>query len=170
MFSSAQFLTLTPPISPFLYRFTLLVTNRAFIATIRRRSLTCRSFLPSHTSKSSFFVLLGRESFDIQMTRCYIRLLPDVPFVMFYEESGVEYWMAQFFDSTGSETTTILDNHSFHPMDALPKIAQPLFTPAPSESVSCRSLFVLSSSSPSLPFHTLLQQDAHSTFLAVSTT
>lgn len=89
---------------------------------------------------------------------------------MFYEESGVEYWMAQFFDSTGSETTTILDNHSFHPMDALPKIAQPLLSPAPSESVSCRSLYVLSSSSPSLPFHTLLQQDVHSTFLAVSTT
>ena len=113
---------------------------------------------------------MRRESFDIQMTRCYIRLLPDVPFVMFYEESGVHYWMAQFFDSTGSETTTIIDRHSFHPMETLPTTIRPLLTTSPSESVSCRSLFLLTSRAPSLPFHSLLHQSLQTSFVAVTTT
>lgn len=111
--------------------------------------------------------LIFRESFDIQMTRCYIRLLPEVPFVMFYEESGVEYWMTQFFDSNGTETITIIDNQQFYDSESIAKFMNPLLISTPAESVSCRSLFMLSSSSPSLPLHTLLQENLPTSFLAV---
>lgn len=101
------------------------------------------------------------------MTRCYIRLLPEVPFIMFYEESGVEYWMTQFFDTTGTETITIMDNQQFYASESIATFMNPFLKSTPTESVSCRSLFVLSSSSPSLPLHTLLQENLPASFLGV---
>ena len=101
------------------------------------------------------------------MTRCYIRLLPEVPFIMFYEEAGVEYWMTQFFDTTGTETITIMDNQQFYASESIATFMNPFLKSTPTESVSCRSLFVLSSSSPSLPLHTLLQENLPASFLGV---
>lgn len=115
-------------------------------------------FSPSHS----------RESFDIQMTRCYIRLLPEVPFVLYYNSSGADYWMSQFFDADSSETVTITNAHDMLSPAAFPGRVKPLLQPTPSVVVSCRSLFLLSSDVASSSFHTLLCEDTSASFLAVT--
>ena len=97
------------------------------------------------------------------MTRCYIRLLPDIPFVLFYEDNGVEYWMAQEFNESGSVTTTLIDNHHEIATDALASAIQP---PSSSELCTCSlATMILSSSSRSL--HQQLFSDFNDSFVAV---
>ena len=97
------------------------------------------------------------------MTRCYIRLLPDIPFVIFYEDNGVEYWMAQEFNDSGSVTTTLIDNHREIPADQLISSIQPASS---SELCTCSlATMILSSSSRSL--HQQLFSDFNDSFVAV---
>ena len=99
----------------------------------------------------------------MQMTRCYIRLLPDIPFVIFYEDSGVEYWMAQEFNDSGSVTTTLIDNHHEIPTADLASSISPASS---SEICTCsRATLILSSSSRSL--HQQLFSDFNDSFVAV---
>ena len=97
------------------------------------------------------------------MTRCYIRLLPDIPFVIFYEDNGVEYWMAQEFNDSGSVTTTLIDNHREIPTDQLISSIHPASS---SELCTCSlATMILSSSSRSL--HQQLFSDFNDSFVAV---
>ena len=97
------------------------------------------------------------------MTRCYIRLLPATPFVIYYEDNGVEYWMVQEFNDSGSVTTTLIDNHHDIPADKLASAVQPASS---SEICSCSlATMILSSSSRSL--HQQLFSDFSDSFVAV---
>lgn len=102
------------------------------------------------------------------MTRCYIRLLPEVPFVLYYSSSGADYWMSQFFDADSSETVTITNAHDVLSPATFPVQVKPLLQPTPSTVVSCRSLFLLSSDVASSSFHALLNEDTAASFLAVT--
>lgn len=102
------------------------------------------------------------------MTRCYIRLLPEVPFVLYYYSSGADYWMSQFFDADSSETVTITNAHDVLSSASLLTRVKPLLQPTPSTVVSCRSLFLLSSDVAASSFHSLLNEDTAASFIAVT--
>ena len=109
------------------------------------------------------FSFTHRESFEIQMMRCYMRLLPDSPFLLFYRDQGVNYWLMQSFSSAGSVTTTIVAKE--------PRVSASQMKPAvmhcidhASVRLRLQSAFLLSPSVHGL--HTLLQHNHHESFLA----
>ena len=95
------------------------------------------------------------------MTRCYIRLLPDIPFIIFYEDSDVDYWMAQEFNASGCVTTTLIDSHQTVSSDQLASVVR---SPTPDEDCTCHLATLLISSS-SAAFHQQLFSDRSDSFV-----
>lgn len=111
----------------------------------------------------SCVLMTCRESFEIQMMRCYMRLLPDSPFLLFYRDQNVNYWLFQSFDADGSFTTTIIDKEELIPIPQMNKRIASTF-----HSTSCqfdyRSVCMLSPSLHAL--HVMLQNTHQESFIA----
>ena len=117
---------------------------------------------PLSYESASFSLLTRRESFEIQMMRCYMRLLPDSPFLLFYRDQGVNYWLLQSFSSAGSVTTTVVAKEPIPASQVKPSITQ--CVPHASGHLRLRSAFLLSPSVHCL--HTLLQHSHQESFIA----
>lgn len=117
---------------------------------------------PLSYESASFSLLTRRESFEIQMMRCYMRLLPDSPFLLFYRDQGVNYWLLQSFSSAGSVTTTVVAKEPVPASQVKPSITQCI--PHASGHLRLRSAFLLSPSAHCL--HTLLQHSHQESFIA----
>ena len=117
---------------------------------------------------SSFLIyssLCIRESFEIQMLRCYIRLLPDIPFLIYYSENKTQYWMIQSFNGAKSTTITISDLSQYIPSN---QITQSLFSQPISldnEQITCTMASLLLSSSPLSSLHSLLEKEKNHSFV-----
>ena len=53
------------------------------------------------------------------MLRCYIRLLPDIPFLIYYSENNIQYWMIQSFNGAKSTTITVSDLSKYIPSNQI---------------------------------------------------
>ena len=91
-----------------------------------------------------------------------MRLFPDSPFLLFYRDQGVNYWLLQSFSSTGSVTTTVVAKEPVPASQVKPSITQCI--PHASGHLRLRSAFLLSPSAHCL--HTLLQQSHQESFIA----
>lgn len=92
-----------------------------------------------------------------------MRLLPDSPFLLFYRDQGVNYWLLQSFSSAGSVTTTVVAKEPCVPASQVkPSITQCI--PHASGHLRLRSAFLLSPSAHCL--HTLLQHSHQESFIA----
>ncbi|KAM7457135.1 hypothetical protein BLSTO_02101 [Blastocystis sp. subtype 1] len=140
-------------------------TNQPFpeIYSDEKKSVLNTAFLaPLSYESASFSLLTRRESFEIQMMRCYMRLLPDSPFLLFYRDQGVNYWLLQSFSSAGSVTTTVVAKEPVPASQVKPSITQCI--PHASGHLRLRSAFLLSPSVHCL--HTLLQHSHQESFIA----
>lgn len=91
-----------------------------------------------------------------------MRLLPDSPFLLFYRDQGVNYWLLQSFSSAGSVTTTVVAKEPVPASQVKPSITQCI--PHASGHLRLRSAFLLSPSAHCL--HTLLQHSHQESFIA----
>ena len=103
------------------------------------------------------------------MLRCYIRLLPDTPFLLFYNENNLNYWMIQSFDGANSSTITISDYldpaKSSIPREDLAKHLANLPLSLEKEKVKCTSASVLMSTSSIHSIHSQLCKTIQESFV-----
>lgn len=99
------------------------------------------------------------------MIRCYIRLLPDTPFLLFYNENHRNYWMIQSFNGAQSTTITIQDQSKGIPIDSIPSTLSSIQPSSETENVICTTACVLTSSSSLHSLHSQLLKKQHDSFV-----
>lgn len=99
------------------------------------------------------------------MIRCYIRLLPDTPFLLFYNENHNNYWMIQSFNGAQSTTITIQDHPKTLPIDSVSSTLAHVQPSSETENVVCTTACVLTSSSSLHSLHSQLLKEQPDSFV-----
>lgn len=99
------------------------------------------------------------------MIRCYIRLLPNTPFLLFYNENHRNYWMIQSFNGAQSTTITIQDQSKGLPIDSIPSTLSSIHPSSETENVVCTTACVLTSSSSLHSLHSQLLKKQYDSFV-----